>query len=88
MPLWLATAKAPNLNAFLSGEENVKLAEMAISTRQADAHFQATDLPKEFRYKLGISGKTPLRAERVNEVTLKITNGDTTNVPTAHGERR
>jgi hypothetical protein len=65
-----------------------KPAEMAVSTRQADAHFQATDLPKEFRYKLGISGKTPLRAERVNEVTLKITNGDTTNVPTAHGERR
>ena len=64
MPLWLATAKAPKLNAFLSGEENVKLAEMAVSTRQADAHFQATDLPKEFRYKSGIRHPSARRADQ------------------------
>jgi hypothetical protein len=57
----------------------VKLAEMAISTRQADAHFQ------EFRYKSEIRHPS---ARRVNEVTLKITNGEQTNVPTAHGERQ
>jgi hypothetical protein len=57
-----------------------------LDSGQAEGRFQATDLPKEFRYKSGISGKTPLRCQKVNEVTWKITNGEQVNTPTCHGK--
>jgi hypothetical protein len=52
-------------------------------TGEAETHLQGTDLPAEFRYKSGISGK--LVFERVNAVTWKLTNGEQTNVPTCYG---
>jgi hypothetical protein len=57
-----------------------------LDSGQAEGRFEATDLPKEFRYKSGISGKTPLRCEKVNEVTWKITNGEQVNTPSCHGK--
>ena len=48
-------------------------------------HFQATDLTKEFRYKSGISGNRPLRCERVNDITFKITDGEMSRVPAKLG---
>jgi hypothetical protein len=55
-------------------------------TGEASGHFQAPDKPREFRYKSGISGNQPLRCERVNEVTFKITAGEMSRVPAAHGQ--
>jgi hypothetical protein len=43
------------------------------------------DIASEFTPLQAISKKTPLRCERVNEVTYKITAGDYTNVPACHG---
>ena len=43
------------------------------------------DIASEFAPLQTISKKTPLRCERVNEVTYKITAGDYTNVPACHG---
>ena len=56
------------------------------STGEASAPFQGTDLTRQFRYKSGISKNQPLRCERVNEVTYKITAGEFTNVPASHGQ--
>jgi hypothetical protein len=56
------------------------------TTGEASARFQCTDLPRQFRYKSGISKNQPLRCERVNEVTYKITGGEFTNVPASHGQ--
>jgi len=56
------------------------------STGEASARFQGTDLASQFRYKSGISKNQPLRCERVNEVTFKITAGEFTNVPASHGQ--
>ena len=47
--------------------------------------FQDTDLATEFRYKNGISGKQPLRCERVNDITFKITDGKMSRVPAKQG---
>jgi hypothetical protein len=57
-----------------------------LSTGEASAPFQGTDLTRQFRYKSGISKNQPLRCERVNEVTFKITAGEFTNVPASHGQ--
>jgi hypothetical protein len=57
-----------------------------LSTGEAPGRFQGADLAKEFRYKSGISKNQPLRCERVNEVTYKITAGEFTNVPASHGQ--
>jgi hypothetical protein len=46
---------------------------------------QVTDLTSEFLSVNAIS-KKPLKFERVNEVTWKLTNGDLTNVPASHGQ--
>jgi hypothetical protein len=56
------------------------------STEEASERFQDTELAREFRYKSGISGKQPLRWERVNDVTVKLTDGEHTNVPRSHGQ--
>ncbi len=60
-------------------------AEMAHDSGQPSAGFQRTDLTKEFRYKSGISENKPLRIERVNEVTFKITDGEMSRVPAVKG---
>ncbi len=57
-----------------------------LSTGEGSVPFQGTDLPRQFRYKSGISKNQPLRCERVNEVTFKITAGEFTNVPASHGQ--
>jgi hypothetical protein len=54
-------------------------------SREASVDFQGTELATEFRYKSGISGKQPLRCERVNEVTFKITDGKMFRVPAKQG---
>jgi hypothetical protein len=59
------------------------VARVLPDTGAGEAHFQDADLPCEFRYKTGISGK--LRFERVNEATWKLTNGEQTNTPSCHG---
>ena len=46
---------------------------------------QAIDIANEFTPLQAISKKTPLRCERVNEVTYKITDGTMTNVLACHG---
>jgi hypothetical protein len=46
---------------------------------------QAIDIANEVTPLQAISKKTPLRCERVNEVTYKITDGTMTNVPMAIG---
>jgi hypothetical protein len=61
-------------------------AKTASDTGQASGDFQTPDLATEFRYKSGISGKQPLRCERVNEITFKITDGEMTRVPVSHGQ--
>jgi hypothetical protein len=46
---------------------------------------KATDDAKEFKPE-NLSPKTsPVRCERVNDSTFKITNGELTNVPASHG---
>jgi hypothetical protein len=60
-------------------------AETGTDTGEALTHFQATDLTKEFRYKSGISGNRPLRCERVNDITFKITDGEMSRVPAKLG---
>jgi hypothetical protein len=52
--------------------------------RPKTTHF-SVDLSSEFQPLQAISKKTPLRCERVNEVTYKITAGEHTNVPACHG---
>src|SRR5262245_50053261 len=52
---------------------------------EASIDFQTTDTPSEFRYKSGISGKQPLRCERVNDITFKITDGEMSRVPAKLG---
>jgi hypothetical protein len=47
---------------------------------------QETDPQQEFLSRNSISKNQPLRLERVNEVTYKITNGEITNVPASHGQ--
>jgi hypothetical protein len=59
--------------------------ETAADTGQALGDFQGTDLTSQFRYKSGISGKQPLRCERVNEITFKITDGEMSRVPAKKG---
>lgn len=61
-------------------------AETAHDTGKGLSDFQATDLARQFRYKTGISGKQPLRCERVNEITFKITDGEMTRVPASLGK--
>jgi hypothetical protein len=56
-----------------------------IDSGQASGRFQGPDLDSEFRYKSGISGKHPLRCERVNEITFKITDGEMSRVPAQKG---
>ena len=56
-----------------------------IDSGEAFSDFQGTDLANEFRYKNGISGKQPLRCERVNEVTFKITDGKMSRLPAKQG---
>jgi hypothetical protein len=46
---------------------------------------QETDPEQEFLSRNSISKNQPLRCERVNEVTYKITAGEHTNVPACHG---
>jgi hypothetical protein len=46
---------------------------------------QATELLGEFKPE-NLSQKTNLRFQRVNEVTFKLTDGESTNVPTSHGQ--
>jgi hypothetical protein len=60
--------------------------ETALDTGQALGDFQATDLVSGFRYKSGISGKQPLRCERVNDITFKITDGEMSRVPASLGK--
>jgi hypothetical protein len=52
---------------------------------QKSAH-QETDPQQEFLSRNSIFKNQPLRCERVNEVTYKITNGEMTNVPASHGQ--
>jgi hypothetical protein len=46
---------------------------------------QDSDLAPEFEPE-NLSQKSHLRFERVNEVTFKLTDGESTNVPTSHGQ--
>lgn len=59
--------------------------EMSSRSGEALPRFQGTDLTKQFRYKSGISGKQPLRCERVNDITFKITDGKMSRVPALKG---
>jgi hypothetical protein len=52
---------------------------------EALSDFQGTELASQFRYKSGISGKQPLRCERVNELTFKITDGKMSRTPAKQG---
>lgn len=63
-----------------------KEANPPLATGGASACFQGTDLARKFRYTSGISKNQPLRCERANEVTYKITGGEFTNVPASHGQ--
>ena len=60
-------------------------AERGTGTGEALSNFQATDLTREFRYKSGISGNRPLRCERVNDFTFKISDGEMSRVPAKLG---
>jgi hypothetical protein len=60
-------------------------AETANDTGQGSGRFQRTDFVGEIRYKSGISGKQPLRCERVNDTTFKITDGEMSRVPAQKG---
>jgi hypothetical protein len=53
--------------------------------RPKTPHF-GIDLTSEFQPLPTVSTKLPLRCERVNEVTYKITNGEMTTVPASHGQ--
>ena len=46
---------------------------------------QDSDFSEEFEPE-NLSQKTRLRFERVNEVTFKVTDGESTNVPASHGQ--
>jgi hypothetical protein len=46
---------------------------------------QDSELSREFEPE-NLSQKTKLRFERVNEVSLKLTDGESTNVPASHGQ--
>jgi hypothetical protein len=48
-------------------------------------HF-SVDITSEFQPLQAISKNPPLRCERVNEVTYKITHGEMTSVPASHGQ--
>jgi hypothetical protein len=60
--------------------------DLASDTGEAKADFQATEKPREFRYKNGIPGKQSLRWEKVNDATIELTAGDLINVPVSHGQ--
>ena len=47
---------------------------------------QVVEVASEFKPKNLSSKTSPLRCERVNDTTFKITNGELTNVPASHGQ--
>ena len=48
---------------------------------------QASEVEAEFKPEnLSPETSAPLKCEKVNEVTFKITNGEVTNVPASHGQ--
>lgn len=48
---------------------------------------EAIELAPEFKPEnLSPKASTPLKCEKVNEVTFKVTNGELTNVPASHGQ--
>ena len=49
------------------------------------AAWQDSELSREFEPE-SLSQKTHLRFQRVNEVTFKLTDGESTNVPASHGQ--
>jgi hypothetical protein len=60
-------------------------AETTLGTGEVSTDFQVSDPKKEFRFKSGISGNQPLRCERVNDITFKITDGEMSRVPAKLG---
>jgi hypothetical protein len=81
--------KGPNGNTIFNTWEEGRMRaaepEMAHDSGTASTPFQSTDTKQEFRYKSGISGTRPLRCERVNDITFKITDGEMSRVPAKQG---